>query len=309
MDVSPGSIDHDREPTTDLMRDAIARALDGVPPDSDARAAAAYRTAIASMSSTLHRQHRRLQSLGAAGLVTAPARLEVSHRLLRMLGVPVEPARSAAVDSRWPGVVFVGCRSNVDAWQVRWIARMLRRGAIVVSSDRSASMNAIGRHLAVAPVSAGRRARVALVPHLVDRLGSECVWGRFITEMHPPAWLRPGHLPLCHEQPAGVRIVARDGMTDAPLIVRVPVLGGQVIHSVAHWWQETEPDTTELGRRPLSSAAAFSGAGIEDCGSSVGWFGSASVMLASLLMALDGALDDVEARPPAEPPPPVVELE
>jgi hypothetical protein len=112
--------------------------------------------------------------------------------------------------------------------------------------------------------------------------------------MHPPVRVSPGHLPLEREQPIGVEIVACDALTGEPLVVRAPAHLGQVIHAVPHWWQETEPDATELGRRSVASIAAFADSDIANHDSTVGWFGSASAMLASLLTALDHALDEID---------------
>lgn len=112
-----------------------------------------------------------------------------------------------------------------------------------------------------------------------------------MARMHPAVRLAPGHLSLACEQPNGTHTIARDALTDDPLIVHAQVGGGQIVHSVAHWWQDAQPDSIELGRRALASVPAFAELGLLHREARLGGFAAGSVMLACLLAGLDAALD------------------
>jgi 6,7-dimethyl-8-ribityllumazine synthase len=239
----------------------------------------------------MDRPLQRLRRLSEAGLVAASARFDNTHRLFGALGIPLISTCAIAETGSWPGVVVVGCLGKGDAEHSRWLERMLARGAIIVSSDRSAALPVLASGLNVATAQARRRARAAVYPRLADRLESGGDWGLMVGQLHPAVRLSAGHLPLVREQQPNARVIADDALAGEPLVVLAPVAGGQVLHSVAHWWQEAPPDLTELGQRPLAAIPAFASLGRTHPDARFGWFSAASVLLASLLSGLDAALD------------------
>lgn len=291
MEPSQYRIGRNRRPAPRVTRNEIAVALDGSAPDHDLHAEAAYRAAIGPLATVMDRPLQRLRRLAEAGLVAASARFDDTHRLLDALGIPKISTCAISETGSWPGVVVVGCLGSGDAEHSRWLKRMLARGAIIVSSDRSAVIPVIASGLNVAPAQAGRRARVAVYPGLADWLESGGDWGRLAGQLHPAVRLSAGHLPLNREQHHYAKVIADDALAGEPLVVLAPVGGGQVLHSVAHWWQDAPPDLTELGQRPLAAVPAFASLGRTHPDARFGWFGAASVMLASLLAGLDAALD------------------
>jgi hypothetical protein len=285
--------------TTGVSRDALALALDGAVPATDLTAEAAYRAAFSPLSSVMDRPIQRLRDLSAAGLVAASARFDNTHRLLDALGVTPISTCAIPEDRSWPGILVVGCIGATHVEQNRWFERMLERGAVIVSSDRSAAVPVLTGGLSVAARRPGCRARVAVRPDLADGLESGAEWGRLVSEMHPAVRLSAGHLPLNREQHCHAKILADDVLTDEPLAILATIGGGQVLHSVAHWWQDTPADPTEMGRRPLASVPAFAMLGHEHPDARFGWFGAASVMMTVLLAGLDAALDRVAWQFPA----------
>lgn len=273
------------------LREALALALDGTLPRNDVESDAGYRAAMEPLAIAMRPQLLRFRQLAAAGQVSASARFHITHRLLGVLGAT--PAASSAIpeDDSWPGIVFVGCLTPVQQADSRWMERMLARGAIVVTSDKTAAVPVISNGLRVNDSRSGRRARVTVGTELASLLTDDGDWNQFVIGMRPVVRLAPGHLPLRREQPIGTRIIARDALTDEPLVIVADIAGGQVVHSVAHWWQDAEPDTTELGRWLLVSVPAFAVLGMQYREARLGGFGAGSVMLASLLAGLDAALD------------------
>ncbi len=282
-----------------VSREAIAVALDGTAPWTDREAEAAYRAASAPLSAALSRPLQRLQRLSAVGLVAATTRFDNSHRLLATLGIAAISTCAIPENESWPGVILVGCIGAGDNEQNRWFESMLDRGAIIVSSDRSAAVPAIASGLNVATMCAGRRARVAVRQELAGGLELEADLSRLVAELHPAVRLSAGHLSLSRDQQRDATILADDVLTDEPLAVLTQIGSGQLLHSVAHWWQEMSPDQTQIGQRSLASVPTFAAIGREHPAARFGWFGAASVMLTILLAGLDVALDRVAWRLPA----------
>ncbi len=291
MEPSQYRISRNRRPELRVTRDEIAVALDGFAPGHGVQAEAAYRAAVVPLATLMDRPLQRLRKLADAGLVAASARFDNTPPLLGALGVPLIPTCAISETRSWPGVVVVGCLGSRDDAHNRWLERMLARGAIIVSSDRSAAIPVIASGLNVATAQAGRRARAAVYPSLADRLESGSEWGRLVGQLHPAVRLAAGHLPLAREQQLNAKVIADDALADAPLVVLTQAAGGQVLHSVAHWWQEAPPDQTELGQRPLGAVPSFASLGRTFPEARFGWFSAASVLLASLLAGLDAALD------------------
>jgi hypothetical protein len=273
------------------MRDALAIALDGTVPDSDLQTSSAYRAAAATVSPAIEAHLARLSELANAGLIWASARNDNTHRLLDALGLRAHPTCAIPENDSWPGVIFLGCIPASRGAHGRWIARMLRRGAIVVSSDRSVEAPVIATRLRTDSRSRWRPARISLRPDLTDRMASDSGWGQLLGAFAPAVRLAPGHVPLSREQPLDVDILARDAFTDDPLVVRASVLNGQVVHSVAHWWQNVQPDSTEVGQRSLAETPAFADIGRQFPDALVGGFAAGSVLLSCLLAGVDAALD------------------
>ncbi|HEX5165263.1 MAG TPA: hypothetical protein VFV93_07705, partial [Thermomicrobiales bacterium] len=169
--------------------------------------------------------------------------------------------------------------------------RMLRRGAIVVSSDRTVEAPVIAAGLQTGRRSGARRARIEIRPDLADLMTSDAGWGRVAGTIAPAVRLAPGHVPLTGGQRFEVDIIARDAFSDDPLVVRAGIRNGQIVHSVAHWWQNVQPDTTEVGPRPLSTVPAFADLGRQYPDAHYGGFAAGSALLGCLLAGLDVALD------------------
>ncbi|MDQ3548071.1 MAG: hypothetical protein M3439_04550 [Chloroflexota bacterium] len=294
MAFSPPQTDTHRKSAAHSVRNAIALALDGVLPPDGRDARTAYRAAIEPASIAFDRQLLRLRQLGQAGLVAATTRFDDTHRFLAVLGVTAVSPCSVPELSQWPGVVFVGCLGATDANHNHWIEGMLARGAVIVSSDTSAGLPVIASGLSSAKRQSGRRARATVSPDIAEAVAGAGEWGHFVVDMHPALWLAPGHLPLTHEQRVGVTTIAHDTLVGEPLVVLADVNGGQVLHSVAHWWQGWQPDSMELGLRYIASIRPFAFLGLAHREASLGSFGAASVLLACLLNGLDIALDMVE---------------
>ena len=271
------------------MRDAIEVAL-GESAQRDEVTAAGYRAALESLSVAMPMQIQRLRQLASAGLVAATARFDDTIRLLDVLDAPAISTCAIREDASWPGVIFAGCLGPGDAARNAWIARMLGRGAIIVSSDMSASLAVIASRLNAGSARPSTRSRVAVSDDLAEILSQDGALSRLIAEMRPAVRLAAGHVPLSLAQPFGTQLIARDAISDAPIVVVASVAGGQVLHSVAHWWQDGSPDVTEMGRRSLATVPAFAELGRQHRDARLAGFGAGVVMLGSLLAGLDVAL-------------------
>jgi hypothetical protein len=279
------------------MRDEIALALDGAIPDDDRASFAAYRAALDPVTVAMGPHIQCLRQFGAAGLVAASTRFDDTHRLLRALDVGAISTAAIPENGKPPGILVLGCRAGNSPARTAWVVRMLQRGAVIVSSDRFAGDSTVASTLNVAASRPPARARVALNPRVADTLLSHGEWGRLVAEMNPAVRLAPGHLPLAMAQHAETRIIASNAMTGEPLIVSARIGNGLLIHSVAHWWQDVNPDATAIGRRPLASAPAFTTLGLKHPEARLGGFAAASVQLAGLFAALEPAF--IQLRQPS----------
>jgi hypothetical protein len=273
------------------LREALALALDGALPDDERAASSAYRAAAATLPADIAAQMGRLRGYADSGLIWATARNDNTRRLLDALELRAQPTCGIPENDDWPGIIFLGCIQASRAAYGRWIARMLRRGAIVVSSDRCIEASVIAARLQTGRRRSERRARIMLRPDLADRMASDAGWGQVAGSMAPAVRLAPGHVPLTLDQHFEVDIFARDRFTDDPLVVRANVLNGQVVHSVAHWWQDLQPDLTVLGRRKLVDVPAFVDIGESYPDALFGSYAASSALLGCLLSGLDSALD------------------
>jgi hypothetical protein len=194
----------------------------------------------------------------------------------------VIPTSAIAERDDWPGIVVVGCQRSDAAGQQRWFERMLARGAIFVTSDCTATVPIIASRLKLIRKRPARRGR--MVPAAGQR------WGPLPADYAPAVRLAPGHQPLARQH-RSVTVLATDALTNSPLVVLSAAGGGQVLHSVAHWWQETEPDTSEIGLRRLADVPALADLGSKFPEASLGTFGAALALVTSLTSGLDLALD------------------
>lgn len=299
MDYSHTLAEKNRSNANPVWRDEIALALDGMLPPADRESLAGYRAAMTSLTTAFPRHLRRFRRRAAVGQVSATERFRTKNNLLNVIGITPLLADAIPDDDSWPGIVFVGCRGTKDVRHHRWVEQMLNRGGIVVSSDKTAAIPVIADGLQLAGGRNARRARMQLALEHTALLSGGSSWTRFVFDMHPAVRLAAGHLPLLPTQEDSTRIISRDALTDEPLVVVARVAGGQVVHSVPHWWQLSEPDSTEIGRKPLTSVPAFVKLGEEHPDARVGMFGAGSVMIASLLLGIDIALDAVGDRSPA----------
>jgi hypothetical protein len=82
-----------------------------------------------------------------------------------------------------------------------------------------------------------------------------------------------------------------------PLVVSSPAGNGWIVHSVPHWWQDLEPDTTELGLRSLRLAPFISG----DVPDNVTWgsYGAALSLLTVLLAGIGRSAERFDRDPAA----------
>jgi hypothetical protein len=202
--------------------------------------------------------------------------------LLQTLGIDVIPTSALPEGDDWPGVIVVGCQRTERAGQQRWFERMLARGAIVVSSDCTATVPIIASRLKLVRKRPVRRGRIA------PTTGQ--TWAPLPAGYLPAVRLAPGHQPLARQH-RSVTVLATDALTHAPLVVLAAVGGGQVLHSVAHWWQECDPDTGEIGSRRLADVPAFAELGRRFPEARFGMFSAALALLTSLISGIDLALD------------------
>ncbi len=285
--------ENDNTTSHPLMREAIALALDGALPKNDSETLAGYQAAMSSISTGFPEHLERFRHQIRAGHVSATERFRTKNRLLDVLKIAPLLADAIPDDDSWPGIVFVGCRGTKDLDHHRWVERMLNRGGIVISSDKTAAIPVISRGLQLSTGKNGRRARLQLASEHTPPVCDSSAWNRFVFDLRPAVWLAPGHLPLLAPQADSTRIIARDALTDEPLVVVAQVAGGQVVHSVPHWWQYAEPDSTEIGRKSLASVPSFADVGAAHVNAKLGMYGAGSVMLASLLLGIDVALDSM----------------
>jgi|GEM_PF-2084863 len=281
--------DIDRRSAARPTRDDIAIALDGSRPDRDNVTDDSYRAALSLLESVMPQRFDRLRQLGATGLVAASDRFDDMHRLLRLLRVDTIATSAILDDESWPGILFIGCQRLTAAGHSRWFEQMLGRGAIVVSSDQSASVAAVRSRIRLSKRRPVRRARLARSNALTggDRAAG---WTSLPDGYFPAVRLAAGHLPLAR-QPRSVTVLANDRLTRTPQIVLATVGGGQVLHSVAHWWQEVEPDSTAIGQLSVSDVPALANLGRDFPRARFGDLGAALALLDCLVTGVDLALD------------------
>jgi hypothetical protein len=179
-------------------------------------------------------------------------------------------------------LVWIGCRPHTSRSVERGIVKLLRQGATVIASDRSADAPFLCSLLLPQGPRAPRLARL--------RLGAgadQIARVPFLPAVRLPA----GHLLLTSdvERVPGCRVLSRDGASGDPLAVLIPVLSGNVLYTSAHWYQDEPVDMTQSGRRSLFAVPGYARAGRLYPWVTVGEFHAALGMLSILIAGLEMA--------------------
>ena len=168
MAMSRFRYDGSRTSATQTTRTAIALARNGASHSGNCVADASNRAAVTHHSDVIPRPLQQFRDLSTAGLIPTSTQFDNTSRLLDVLDVPAIATGAVSEAGNWPGVVLVGCQGSGDAMLNGWFERMLGRGAIIVSIDRSAAIPIISSRLNAGAIRPGCRARVAVRTDLID---------------------------------------------------------------------------------------------------------------------------------------------
>lgn len=291
--VAQGNESTSATPGGSSRADDLAIALDGVRPTADARAADAYRLSLrydaAAFSRTLHRlRHWAPQTIAVVG-----GKLSTARRLLQTIEVPHIAVDSLLDVPKQSSVIVLGCQ-NADAVPSHTLRQAFSRGAIVVTSDKSALTEPLSRVLSP---GSPRPARVARVDWTDDT--SECIPGidppdtPCTVPLYAGVHLPPGYVPVSvpTRGDAQIDVLAIDSLTGDPLIVRAAMDRGMLVHAVPHWWQRHGLDRTAMDRRRLANIRGFDALGERVGDVTFGEFQAARTMLAGLVRGLRPMLE------------------
>jgi hypothetical protein len=190
-------------------------------------------------------------------------------------------AEYAAARMRLPGearlIEVIDCVHRRDAALASEVMDLLRDGAIVVTSDRTAGLSILRELLDPGVATPIRRARVQIAD------------GQAYTfPLLPAVRLSPGYLPMTSavRRARGGRVIATDALTGETIAVVIPVLRGWIMHSSAHWWQDALVDESAVERRSLHTIPGYARVAERFPFVTAGAFHAALGMLAALSYGL-----------------------
>lgn len=175
-------------------------------------------------------------------------------------------------------VVAIGCPHRHTRLDQIDATSFLRRGGVLLSSDKAIRLPGISAFVEHAPGRAPAQVRLCKVTGGADDRA-----------MLPAVWLDPGHLPIAPNarRSPDVTTLAFDPMTGQPLVIAVQVDDGVIIHSVPHWLQiPYENALTSVERRPLRDVPQYRHLGNTFPGVTLGAFLAQRAMIDLLLQGL-----------------------
>ncbi|MFW6074790.1 MAG: hypothetical protein ACOC9Y_04295 [Chloroflexota bacterium] len=266
------------EPDIDVRQ--LGLEVDGLPLIGGSEPSYALRAAIEALSPAFDEVFSYLRALGRHEVAILDEFFDPVGELLDGLGVGWR--RIAAEDLTLEPVrlVFVGCNHRNARLDSVDLEPFLARGGVIVTSDRAATLSGLQPYLPTCGGRAARRARIALTSPIGDGVPGPVT---------PAAWLEPGHHPLSEGDlsQSDSSVLARDTLTGDPLVVRVEVGSGSILHAVPHWYQSSPTSSpTGLESRLLKDVPCYAAIGNSYPRLSLGAFLSMRAMLHALLLGI-----------------------
>lgn len=199
--------------------------------------------------------------------------------LLDALGIRWSAAAAEDLALLDATIAVAGCPHRHMRLDRRDVEVFLGRGGVLISSDRAALTTGLAPYVRVGPGRGPSRARV--VTSCEDRDP------RLPQSLLPAIWLDPGHQPLAKPVRDAADVLAFDALTGSPLATVECIGDGAIVHSVAHWMQNS-PTMTPTGfeSQRLASVPAYAVIGNSYPQLSLGAYLSATVMVRLLLAGL-----------------------
>lgn len=283
--------EHDRTPLPPSQltnAERIAIALDGAPPVSDERAIVALRLAMLYDQLAYQRTLERIRQWSPRAIAVVSGPLSSPRHLLETLDVPHSLVGSLSQVSTQASVIILGCQ-DARAVDSSHLERALDRGVTLVSSDKSAliaPLRGLLRPQSQRPARSARLRWTHTTPYdipTIDPPDIPCT-----AQLHSGVYLSPGYVPIAPPVGHGpsADVLAVDALSSEPLIVRLSVGRGALLHAVPHWWQNRGVDRTAFDRRRIADIPGY-GRLREIAGDvSVGEFEAVRTMTAGLIRAL-----------------------
>lgn len=264
-----------RQPaSSSAARAALALALDGFESDNHEVARAALRAGLQLTAEDWGAARRALNAAPDGAVQVVGGSADNVAELLAQVGAhfSARPQWDAAADRA--RVVFLGCPRHTLPFDEQRMLRFAAAGGVLVTSDHAVAMPALRALLPGAGRGAPKRARACRPTDEADGL-------------LPAVYLPAGHERLAPLSDDGRRrTLAFDALTGDPLVVRLRVGAGALLHAVPHWFQDEPTPLTDVERRPAAQAPGYAGLGISRPDVTVGGVQSAATMLGLLLEGL-----------------------
>ncbi len=273
--------------------DQVALALDGATPLATQRAVKAHRLALHYDRAAFGLTLERLRRWSPRAITAVSSTLSPASRLLQTMEIPHVVVDSLLNAPRESSIVVLGCQ-NPESVPPDAVHRAMARGVTLVTSDKSALLEPLRDALRPAPARPSRVARVRRVDLTYDDIPFDPPSDEpSISELYPGVLLPPGHVPVFPEKRPGlpIDILAVDSLTAEPIVVRVRISRGTLIHAVPHWWQQHGVDRTVMDRRRLVDVPAFGDAEHVVGDITLGEFQAARTMIGALIRALRPTLE------------------
>lgn len=283
-----GSTSHDRLSPADR----IALALDGATPTARQRAINAHRLTFHYERPAFDATLSRLRRWSSRAIAVVDGRLSSPKELFGALEIPHVVVGSLLDVPKHSSIIVLGCQ-NTGSIPAEPLRQALARGATIITSDKSALLEPLREVLEPGPARPARVARVEWLDYSGEFLpGIDPPEAPYTTLLRAGVYLPAGHVPVSISPSRAARadVLLIDRLTGEPIIARIPVDAGTLIHSVPHWWQEGVARTA-LDRRRLADIPAFEYLGSMAGDVTFGEFQAARTMTAGLLRALRPMLE------------------
>lgn len=249
--------------------------VDGLPLRGDASTSFALLAAYASIDTRQRELLEALRERIGPEIGVIDSHFDDSPSLLGLLGFRLRHVAGEDLDQTDLRVVTISCPHRHARLDEIDTFRFLKRGGVIISSDRAIRLPGIARcvgHLKGRPPARARLTQPgAGLP------------------TSAPVWLDAGHLPVDPDTlgKCNATTLASDALTGAPLVVMVSGREGGILHSVPHWLQAPHPELlTAVERRKLRYVPRFRAIGNSYPGVALGEFLAQRAMIAVLIEGL-----------------------
>lgn len=273
------------------LRAALALELDGAASASNGAIYDCYRMAASLLGSRLAAVRTQIDGLGDTAIAAVGSQFDPTHRMLSAL--VIRHVAIATIDDLSPDtrVAFLGCAPCFSPRAVSRVTELLAAGALLVTSDKSALLPPLAPVLRPGSPQAPRQINLD-VNHSMWCVEENDPAHAPLSGFVPKVRLSPGSLAIdpAFERDADAWVLASDTATTAPIAILMAVGGGQVLHSVAHWWQEDTVPANHLDSRLVAAIPGLRCGEFEDSDVTFGrlccaW-GMLQVLTAGLTLAL-----------------------